>query len=85
MKEILAQKLTSRKLWIAIIGIIVGLAATFGISDNDYAQVAGSVGSICSAIAYIIGEAVTDKAALSNPVVTEDEIEDETEGEDFNG
>lgn len=67
MKEILAQKLTSRKLWISVVGIIVGLATAFGITDNEIAQVAGAVGSICSAIAYIIGEATTDKAALSNP------------------
>lgn len=81
MKEILVQKLTSRKLWIAVIGIIVGLATAFGITDNDYAQVAGAVGSIASAVAYIIGEATTDKAALINPPVNEDES---IEGEDFN-
>ena len=80
MKEILVQKLTSRKLWIAVVGIIVGLATAFGITDNDTAQVAGAVGSIASAIVYIIGEATTDKAALTNPSVNEDES---TEGEDF--
>ena len=39
MKEILVQKLTSRKLWIAIVGIIIGLATAFGIDENEYAQI----------------------------------------------
>ena len=81
MKEVMIQKLTSRKLWIAVVGIIVGLATAFGITDNDYAQVAGAVGSICSAIAYIIGEAATDKAALNNTVNNEES----TEGEGLDG
>lgn len=54
------QKLSSRKLWIAVIGIIVGLAAAFGIQDNDYAEIAGIVTSAVSVFAYIFGEAKAD-------------------------
>lgn len=54
------QKLSSRKLWIAIVGIVVGLAATFGIEDNDYAEIAGIVTSAISVFAYIFGEAKAD-------------------------
>ena len=81
MKEWIVQKLTSRKLWIAVIGIIVGLAAAFGIEENEYAQIAGVVGSICSGVAYILGEAKIDAA---NKVEIQ-YIEDETEGEDSIG
>ncbi len=79
MKEILVQKLTSRKLWISIVGIIVGLAAAFGIQENDYAQTAGAVGSICSALVYILGESIVDKAAVSAPT----EPDEDDEGDDF--
>lgn len=78
MKEWIIQKLTSRKLWIAVVGIIVGLAAAFGIEENDYAQIAGVVGSICSGIAYIIGEATIDAASKVEII----ETVDKTEGED---
>ena len=80
MKEILVQKLTSRKLWVAIIGVVVGLAAAFGIDENEYAQVAGAVGSIASAIVYILGEASIDKASAKQGVITEKEP---VEGEDL--
>lgn len=56
------QKLTSRKLWAAVVGVIVGLAAAFGIEENEYAQVVGVVGSVVSVISYIFGEAKVDAA-----------------------
>ncbi len=58
----LKQKLSSRKLWAAIVGVIVGLAAAFGIEANEYAQVAGIVTSAVSVFAYIFGEASVDAA-----------------------
>ena len=60
--EKLRQKLSSRKLWAAIVGVVVGLAAAFGIGENDYAQVAGVVTSAISVFAYIFGEAAVDSA-----------------------
>lgn len=60
------QKLTSRKLWIAIIGVIVGLAAAFGIEENEYAQIVGVVGSVVSVVGYIFGEASVDAARENN-------------------
>lgn len=56
------QKLTSRKLWAALVGVIVGLAAAFGIEENEYAQIVGVVGSIVSAVSYIFGESAVDAA-----------------------
>lgn len=58
--EKLKQKLSSRKLWAAVVGVIVGLAAAFGIGENEYAQVAGVVTSAVSVFAYIFGEAAVD-------------------------
>lgn len=56
------QKLSSRKLWAALVGVIVGLAAAFGIEENEYAQIMGVVGSIVSAVSYIFGESAVDAA-----------------------
>ena len=56
------QKLTSRKLWAAVVGVVVGLAAAFGIEENDYAQIVGVVGSVVSVVSYIFGEAKVDVA-----------------------
>lgn len=59
----LKQKLTSRKFWVAVIGIAVGLGAAFGLTENDWGQVAGVVGSIVSGLVYILSEAKVDAAA----------------------
>lgn len=69
------QKLTSRKLWAAIVGVVVGLAAAFGITENDYAQVVGVVTSAVSVVGYILGEAKVDAARA----VTETTAKDTTE------
>lgn len=72
------RKLSSRKLWAAVVGVIVGIAAAFGIDASEYAQVVGIVTSCVSVIAYICGEAQVDAAnaeakgrieAASAPVV----------------
>ena len=72
MKEILLTKLTSRKFWAAVVGVVVGLAAAFGIEENDYAQMVGLIGSIASAISYMFVEGAVDKAATKGDVVDEE-------------
>lgn len=57
------KKLTSRKLWTAVAGIVAGLAAAFGLPENDIAQIAGVVTSAISVAAYIMGESRVDAAA----------------------
>lgn len=61
------QKLSSRKLWAAIAGIVVGLVVAFGGDGETIQQVAGSVMSVVSAIIYILAEAGVDKAAAGSP------------------
>lgn len=56
------QKLSSRKLWAALVGVVVGLAAAFGIDGNEYAEIAGIVTSAASVVAYIFGESAVDTA-----------------------
>ena len=42
------RKLTSRKLWAAVAGLAVGIAAAVGLNENDWAQIAGVVTSAIS-------------------------------------
>ena len=63
MKRSILEKLNSRKLWAAVVGVVVGLAAAFGIEGNEYAEIAGIVTSAVSVVAYIFGEAKIDAAA----------------------
>lgn len=63
MNNPILRKLTSRKLWVALIGVAVGLAAAFGISENEYAQIAGIVTSAASVVVYVFGESRVDAAA----------------------
>ena len=75
------KKLTSRKLWAALVGVVVGLAAAFGLDESEWTQIAGVVGSIVSIVAYIFGEAKID-AAASVPVVLPANIESGKTGKD---
>lgn len=63
MKRSILDKLKSRKLWAAIVGVIVGLAAAFGIESNEYTEVAGIVTSAVSVISYIFAEGAVDAAS----------------------
>lgn len=77
MKEKIFQKLTSRKLWIAVVGIVVGIAAAFGIEDAEWAQVAGIITSAVSVFSYIRGESSIDAANVPAQIApAEDEGDD---------
>lgn len=71
----LIQKLSSRKLWVAIVGVIVGIASAFGLNESEWTQVAGIVTSAVSIAAYIFGEAAVD-AARNNKTTEETEPEE---------
>lgn len=57
------RKLSSRKLWAAVAGIVAGLAMVFGLDENTITTVAGSVVSVASVVAYILAEGKVDAAA----------------------
>lgn len=82
------QKLTSRKLWTAVVGIVIGLAAAFGLDENEYAQIAGIVTSAVSVLAYIMGEAKIDASRIEadgiNKIIDAAE-KDEKEVDDSSG
>lgn len=53
-------KLTSRKLWMAVVGLVVPMLIAFGVSESTATQVSGIIMSGASCIAYIIGEGLVD-------------------------
>ena len=62
------QKLSSRKLWAAVAGVVTGLAMVFGLDESVISSVAGAVVSVASVITYIITEGKVDAAAVKNAV-----------------
>lgn len=58
------QKLSSRKLWAAVAGIVTGLAIVFGLDEGAISNVAGAVVSMASVLAYIITEGRVDAESV---------------------
>lgn len=56
------RKLSSRKLWAAVAGIVAGLAMVFGLDSGTITDVAGAVVSVASLVTYIITEGKVDAA-----------------------
>ncbi len=70
--ETLKRKLSSRKLWAAVVGVITGLAMIFGLDADTVSTVAGAVVSAASVIAYITTEGKVDAAAAGSADDTTD-------------
>lgn len=62
------RKLSSRKLWAAIAGVVTGLAMVFGLDENTISNVAGAVVSVASVVAYIMAEGKVDAESVKNAV-----------------
>lgn len=62
------RKLSSRKLWAAVAGIVTGLAMVFGLDEGTISSVAGAVVSVASVLAYIITEGKVDAEGVKKAV-----------------
>lgn len=62
--EMLMYKLTSRKLWAAIVGVVMGMAMVFGLDETTVNTVSGAVVTVASVVAYIVAEGRIDAAAV---------------------
>lgn len=74
-------KLTSRKFWMAIIGLVSGLLLAFKVDAQTVETVSGVIMSAGSVIAYIIGEGLADAAHVADGEVWY-EIDDPAEVDD---
>jgi phage shock protein PspC (stress-responsive transcriptional regulator) len=78
--QTLKRKLSSRKLWAAITGVVMGLAMVFGLDENTISTVAGAVTSVASIVAYIMAEGKIDAAAVAKAVESVQDAIEETVG-----
>ena len=58
------RKLTSRKFWIAVAGLVSSVLVVFKVPDITSEQVTTIIMGFATVIAYIIGEGLTDSAAV---------------------
>lgn len=64
----MVRKLSSRKLWAAVAGVVAGLAMVFGLDETVISTVAGAVVSVMSVITYIITEGKIDAESVKNAI-----------------
>lgn len=66
------RKLSSRKLWTAVVGVLTGLAMAFGLDENAIGSVAGAVVSLASVVTYITTEGRVDAAGVQKGAADRD-------------
>lgn len=64
----MVRKLSSRKLWAAVAGVVTGLAMVFGLDETVISTVAGAVVSVMSVITYIVTEGKIDAESVKNAI-----------------
>lgn len=78
------SKLTSRKFWMAIIGLVTGIMLAFKVDAQTVETVSGVIMAGASVIAYIIGEGLADAAGASNdaPIIVQPVADDKTDDDE---
>ena len=64
MKINWVQKLTSRKLWMAVAAFVSGLILAFGGDENTAQTVSGCIMSGASVLGYLLAEGLVDAARV---------------------
>ena len=57
------SKLTSRKFWMAVCGLVSGLLLAFKMDEGMVNEITGCIMAAASVVAYIIGEGLADAAS----------------------
>ena len=78
--ETIKRKLTSRKLWAAVVGFVTGLLIYLGRTEAEANEIGSLIMMGASVVAYIIGEGLAD-AGNKEPVVMMPEIQETDEDE----
>lgn len=61
-KQDLIRKLTSRKLWLAIVGFVTPLLLAFGVAENTTTQIAAIIMAGADVLGYVLAEGLADAA-----------------------
>lgn len=79
------RKLTSRKLWVAVTGMVAGFVLAFGGKAELAETISGCIMSVASVVAYIIGEGLVDAGYAAGEAKLEESLaidEDQTHVDD---
>lgn len=60
------KKLTSRKFWLAVAGLITAILVIFGVEDIKIEQVCTLIGALATLCAYIFAEGYADAKNSEN-------------------
>ena len=60
------RKLTSRKLWMAIVAFVTPLLLAFGLAENEVTQIAAIIMAGADVLAYILAEGLVDAHAAGD-------------------
>lgn len=55
------RKLSSRKFWAAVLGVVLSVMTMYGSSDDDKTKVTGLITATSTLIIYILAESSVDK------------------------
>lgn len=55
------SKLTSRKMWAAILGVVLSVMTMYGSSEDDKTKVTGLITATGTLVIYILAESSVDK------------------------
>ena len=58
------RKLTSRKLWLSVASFVTLMVVACGGTENEAAQISALIMAGATVIGYVIGEGMTDAAAI---------------------
>lgn len=69
------QKLTSRKFWVAIIGLATSIMVICNVDEGTKAQIVAIITAGSTAVAYIFGEGMADSGRISDTTEDSEDIE----------
>lgn len=69
-----ARKLTSRKFWVAVTGLVTSTLLIFGVAESEATQIAGIIMQAATVVGYVLGEGLADSGHGGNVEVKETEV-----------
>ena len=73
-------KLTSRKFWMAVVGLVAGILMSFKVDAGTVETISGVIMSAASVVAYIVGEGLADAANAGTVELSQVLYDDSDEG-----
>ena len=65
-------KLSSRKFWVAVIGLVTSMMIVFGTKESETSQIAAAITAFGSVVSYILGESMVDAGRNTDSNDSED-------------